>query len=673
MKIHQVLIVSAVIAQAAQAGEMGAGTENRQWLAPDQTPVSLLSAAATPRAVVELKEAAANLNYDSVTKVWGIPVPRLGDPDYAPTNLNYTGVVRTDPLTLPARVYVPDGKLDRTLPCILVTDGYGVGGAPPAGAPGGGPGGAPAGAPGGPPGGAPGAAPGGEEGGGPLHALVAQGYTGVNVALRQASSEPQSSQVGLNGYYTHYGEDGVAIINEMVRRYGCGMTGNNPDTARIGMVGASLVGGSQWAVVGRSEFPPALKAIAPDSPGINHLTYSTLWYPGGMLPGPQRITRPGQELASNYPGHRDFDAFWQDIQISSGQLRAAASRKLAVLFTGGWYEYNSPGNLAAYEAFNALAGVTNKRLVVSPTGHTMPEWLYRPLVIQWMAKYLKGEVDQIAQPPVLIYVRNADRWRAEQAWPIADTHHVTLQLSAANSGTISSRNDGSLQVGSAVAGAPARYDYDPVNGPFLHVMVGGQGGGPPRAPAAAASGKPVYNGSPVKGNMADDDRKVVTWTSGTLDQPMEITGNPVLKFWAASSTDDADFVASLTDVAPDGTSSLIIQGYLNGPREAYTHSDPVIAPPVPMVPGVARPFTLRLLPTAYVVPAGHRVRIAIGGGADLAVGQGQAQGPGKNAETFEVSILQSAGKAATLDLPVIGTPAAAFRAKAAKRATPASH
>jgi putative CocE/NonD family hydrolase len=429
------------------------------------------------------------------------------------------------------------------------------------------------------------------------------------------------------------------------------------------MVGASLLGGSQWAVANQSNYPAALKAIAPDSPGINYKTYSTLWYPGGMLPGAMRVGRPGQEFGNNFPAHRNYDAFWDDLQTSTNQLRSAASRGLALLLTGGWYEYNSPGNLDGYAAYTSLSGIANKRLVVAPSGHTMPNWLYRALAIDWMARWLKGERNRAEQPLVLLYIRGVDRWRAEQTWPIADAKTVTLFLSPIKSGTIASRNDGSLLAVVAGNNPPAKFSYDPVSGPFLQVMVGAvgppaRGGGPPLAQGPEALGaNPPH---PFAANMAPGDQETVTWTSMALNTAMEITGNPVLKFWATSSIDDADFVASLTDVAPDGGAKFIIQGYLNGPREAYTRADPIIAPPTPLVPGIAREFRLRMLPTTYVVPAGHRIRIAIAGGADVAPGQGQAQGPGKNGSAFEVAILQSAGKVPILELPVIGTPATAL-------------
>lgn len=342
---------------------------------------------------------------DAHTGIWGIPVPRRGDPDRAPDNLGHSPADSTAPdrpLVLPARLFAPDGQLDRSRPCILVANGYGVSDAAP------------------------------ENGRSArstlLSELVSAGYTGLLVALRQASSDPQALQVGRNDYYRNYGEDGVAILNEMVRRLGCGMTGNRPETARIGMVGASLVGGSQWAVVKQPDWPAALRAIAPDSAGMNHLSWSTLWYPGGILPGPLRASRPGREFGHIFPHHRELDGFWLDRQLTSGELQSAATRGLALLMTGGWDEYNTPGNLSAYLAFMGLDGKARRRLVIAPTGHTMPPELYRPLARAWMDRWLKDSVGP-EQPEVLIWVRGAERWRAESAWPPADARRVSVALS----------------------------------------------------------------------------------------------------------------------------------------------------------------------------------------------------------------------------------------------------
>jgi predicted acyl esterase len=593
------------------AREPGAGTAGRAWLAPGTSPADVAAAAQGDAAqVVELKETPARLEHDARTGVWGIPVPRRGDPDYAPGHPRYTGDVPDGPLVLPARVFVPGGALDPALPCILMTNGYGSTDRAPEGR--------------------------------AIDGFVAHGYTGVVVSLRQASGDPIAQQVGVNDYYRYYGEDGVAIINDIVRRYGCGAVDGDPSSAKVGMIGGSLVGGSQWAVLGQPDYPAALKAIAPDVAGIS---YADLWHPGGMLPGPMRAQRPGREFVSIFPAHREFDAFWVSRQLSQGQLMAAATRRIAVLITDGWDDYNLSGAVPTYQDYLALSGPTNKKLVIGPSGHPTPTDTYRPLALQWMDHWLKGKANGAEDQRVLIYVRGPDRWRAERAWPLPDTRRTVLYLGAAHNATIKSRNGGSLVVKAGKRQSLARFDYDPLTGPFLNTMLSSYA----KTPEARR----------YSADNTSNESRVLTWTSPALAEPTEVTGIPELVFWAKADGPDADFVVQLSDVAPDGKSTAITQGHLNGPRAAYVQRDAAIAPPHPLVPGEPRQFHLKMVATSYVFQGGHRIRVAMGGGADMAVDQhGKpilGQGPGKNPHAFSVQVLQDGKQASQLILPVIGT------------------
>ena len=86
---------------------------------------------------------------------------------------------------------------------------------------------------------------------------------------------------------------------------------------------------------------------------------------------------------------------------------------------------------------------------------------------------------------------------------------------------------------------------------------------------AGAAGAAERHRGPFGGRSAPRSRsKVLTWTTAPLPVPTEVTGYPHVSLWAASSTNDGDMVFSLDDVAPDGTSTQVIQGYLNVPHQA---------------------------------------------------------------------------------------------------------
>jgi predicted acyl esterase len=99
-----------------------------------------------------------------------------------------------------------------------------------------------------------------------------------------------------------------------------------------------------------------------------------------------------------------------------------------------------------------------------------------------------------------------------------------------------------------------------------------------------------------------------------LPQPVEVTGYPRLVVWA---------------------------------RVSRTR-------PTPLRPADVYRFEIPLSPTAYVVPAGHRIRVVVQGApVDPAVDLSW-QGPGLGAEPFSVEILGGRDYASYLDLPVIG-------------------
>ena len=449
----------------------------------------------------------------------------------------------------------------------------------------------------------------------PLFDIAARGYAVLHLSLRGSGQSE-----GSNDLFGHYGEDGYDAVEWMARQPWC--------NGRVGMVGASLLGISQWLTA--REGPPSLKAIVPEVACAD--CYGTLWYPGGMLPGPGRQARrlvPG--AANEYAAalqHRDDDSWWRARSSLAEDNAAIAARGVAAFIAGGLDDYISPGNVRAYEQFEAPGA--RKRLFLGPYGHGWHTAFIQELQVQWLDHWLKGVANGAdTAPRVIIYVKGANRWRAEADWPLPDAHNTRLHLSALHSHTIASRNDGALTVEPLRAGAPAVMPYSPEQGPFLPAMLTTRGR--------------------VAIDEAPDEAQALTWTSVKLTVATEVTGYPRLTLWAAASAPDADLVAQVTDVAPDGTSHQVAQAYLNLPRAA----DP--GAPRPLVPGQARRFELETCPVAYVFQPGHRIRLSLAGGAKPAPGQIFPQGPGKNPSPFDLTILQDGDHPATLDLPVIGT------------------
>jgi predicted acyl esterase len=536
--ITAALLMAASLAPAARAQpfQLGAGTENRQWL-PERAKVNNPGT----RYPIQIQ--------DGVT------------------------VTARDGTRLDARLFLPTLPAGAPpTPCVLNADGYGRNSNT------------------------------GADGDPVLMAVAARGYAVMHLSLRGSGASG-----GETALYNEFGHDSYDAVEWMAKQPWC--------NGKVGMIGASLLGITQWLTA--KEAPPSLKAIVPQVACGD--CYSLLWYPGGMTPGPGRVARKASVGAEHeYEtaiAHRDLDAWWREHTTQEADIKAIAARGVAVFIAGGLDDYITPGNVRAYEQFNS----PRKRLLLSPHAHGWQIDYLQELQVQWLDHWLKGAENGVeTAPKVILYVKGADRWRYEADWPLADAHPTTLFLSR---GAMSPK---------ASAGPPVKIAYTPGAGPALPVLLGSNAG------RSAA-------------DQREAEKAVLTWTSAPLGVATEVTGNAHVSLWAASDTTDGDLVFSLNDVAPDGVSTQVIQGYLNAPHLAS------MSDPKPLTPGQAIKIDLNLLPTAYVFQPGHRLRLALAGAASAAPGLGSPQGPGQNPNAFTWTVLQDAAHPATLTLPVIGT------------------
>jgi predicted acyl esterase len=442
----------------------------------------------------------------------------------------------------------------------------------------------------------------------PLVDLAKRGYPVVHATLR--GTPPSEGEANL---YNKFGEDGYDLVEWMAQQPWC--NGN------VGMVGGSLLGISQWLAA--KEEPPHLKAITPDVSCGD--CYWTVWYLGGMLPGPRRMARPFPEYPSAIE-HRNFDAWWRERSTLAEDVEAIARRGVAVMVRDAWNDYLLAGDVTADEELPSARGDKRKLILGSVSHAPAPECLpYTNVEYQvlWLDRWLKGVHNGVdTEPRVLIYVEGPNQWRFEHDWPIPDTHPARLYLRSWVSGTGVSLNDGTLSDQKPGANnAPVSYDYSPL-GPFNN-----------------ANG----NGPRLTEDQRPDEEYSLTWTTEALRVPTEATGWWHLTFWAAATATDTDFVVEITDVAPDGMSKQIGRGWLNAPRY-FSRSDPEL-----LVPGQIYKYTVEIWPTSYVFPAGHRIRVALSGS--------DSAGTAPNPNPATVTVYQDASHPSHLDIPIIGATA----------------
>jgi putative CocE/NonD family hydrolase len=179
-----------------------------------------------------------------------------------------------------------------------------------------------------------------------------------------------------------------------------------------------------------------------------------------------------------------------------------------------------------------------------------------------------------------------DEWRDETDWPLPDTSYTDFHL---HSGGVS--GDGSLS-GKAAPTAVDGFVYDPADPvPTMGGRVG--------LPASRNQSGPVDQ-RPVESRS-----DVLVYSSGQLEDPVEITGHLTAVLFVSSSAVDTDFTVKVVDVFPDGKATYLTDGIL---RMRYRDS---LAHATLMHAGTMHEVRVDVGVTSNVFLAGHRIRVEI--------------------------------------------------------------
>ena len=134
-----------------------------------------------------------------------------------------------------------------------------------------------------------------------------------------------------------------------------------------------------------------------------------------------------------------------------------------------------------------------------------------------------------------------------------------------------------------------------------------------RATVGTAGGLSWGAGWPPNGLARDlrpDEARGLTYTSEPLREPISILGVPEVELWLWTSMPVATCVVRLSDVAPDGTSSLVATGALNlTHRRSDTHPTPM-----PAEGRTAELVRIPLRTSGYRFAVDHRIRLTVLGG-----------------------------------------------------------
>lgn len=402
---------------------------------------------------------------------------------------------------------------------------------------------------------------------------VPRGYAHVIVDVRGTN--------GSGGDWAMWGpeevQDAVEVIEWVARQPWC--------SGRVGMAGISYFGMIQNQVAELG--PPSLKAVFP----YDALTdlYRHAFFPGGIPNGWGDDWFGQTEILNSSSGRnpnmaglwRQFDEILSLRHPFDGPhyQQRSAWPDLGKITTPSYFGCDwSFYQLHLAGAFEAWRQVTQapKRMMIGPKPVPgRPFAAYHQEMLRWYDLHLKDLDSGVFDgPPIRIWVPGDDEWRGEHEWPLARTQFTDWYLDATGAGH-------SLTA-AVPADADAVLDYDPARDEWL-------------------LGQPS-----------------LVFRSERLPQDLEVTGPVQLSLAIASTAVDADWIVSLQDEAPDGSSRELTRGHLRSSHRAVDSARSRQNTPwhphteaVPLVPGQETELEIGLVPTCNVFKSGHRIRLEV--------------------------------------------------------------
>ena len=222
---------------------------------------------------------------------------------------------------------------------------------------------------------------------------------------------------------------------------------------------------------------------------------------------------------------------------------------------------------AAFRSYVRWNG--DRRVTIGP-----PAYLDRPITqyqdesLRWFDHHLKGiDTGLAAQPPVQVFIDDANEWRSGHDWPLPETRFTSFFL----------HGDGLL------------YEHEPW---------------PDSAPDQIAD--------------APEERGTAVYTTPPFRDDVELCGPMVLNAWISTTGTEALVYASIYKVDAAGEERLLTRGWLRASMRALDADRSTPWWPVhtmvgrePLEPGVAYPLSIDIRPYGIRFESGTSLRLKI--------------------------------------------------------------
>jgi len=461
---------------------------------------------------------------------------------------------------------------------------------------------------------------------GNFNRLVKAGY--IVVVQDGRGSYESEGKYNLEQIQIHEAEDGYDTVEWAAKLHG--------SSHKVGTFGVSWLATTQWLLAPLR--PPSLVAMCAESAQVHARdTYPTgAFSPANYLYG--NLVSTNQRRRANLPG---VHMLWEDRKLwqqgesdkwlnflpwfelpremlnedrrnflnnpsfeSLDLLGGCKDISVPNFDISGWYDFCN-GDMLMFRAMvnKAKTKVARKgtRIIIGPWTHQtrgarrVGGFDFGPdasldrvgLIIRWFDYWLKGiqnGVDKDA--PVRIFVMGDNKWRDEQYWPLERTKERVLFITSGGHANAPS-GDGKLAQQEPKQAGTDQYLYDPKN------------------PVPTLFDPPIYFLFPNDQRPLADRKDILVYQSEPFTERVEVTGNPVVEFYAASSAPDTDWFVRLIDVAPDGLARNVSDGVV---RARYRNG---FDEPKFLKSGEVVKYTIRMRSTANAFHPGHRIRLDI--------------------------------------------------------------
>ncbi|MFZ0410526.1 MAG: CocE/NonD family hydrolase [Candidatus Acidiferrales bacterium] len=429
-----------------------------------------------------------------------------------------------------------------------------------------------------------------------LHSyFVRRGYISARVDIRGTGAS--EGALPDREYSDQEHEDGMQVIEWLSKQPW--------STGSVGMIGISWGGFNSIQMAGKH--PPALKAIIAMC-ATEDLFHDDIHYIDGLMHADEfelgMDLEIGETRSPDFPTdaaslaprfdstpwillylhHQRNGPFWSRASIAKDY----AGYTVPTFMIGGFLDGYRDSIPRFFE--NTKAPM---KALLGPWNHTFPddadpgpqiEW--REEATRWWDHWLKGRDNGIMDEPRLqVFMRHwyppdpnlheiPGQWRVEKTWPPANTKIETRFFT----------------LNSSLSSRPQNVVTRPFDELKYVPTVGAEAG---------------FWWGDLTADQRPTDAFSLVYDSEPLASDVAILGRPNVILQASASAPLADWFARLSDVAPDGTVTLVTGAGISG-AQIKSSSEPA-----DLEPDRIYKIPIELHVTSWVFPAGHRIRVAI--------------------------------------------------------------